>query len=177
MNDYAKALNEAMLWLAAQPDTIFLGQSVGQPGTAIFNTLEGVPADRRLELPVMEDAQMGMSTGLALSGFVPITIYPRWSFLLLATSQLVLHLDKLPFYSNGRYRPRVIIRTAVPTNVPLDPGAQHLGDFSWPFAMMLNNVQLFNIVRAEQILPAYQDAYTRDGPRATLICERTERYA
>lgn len=177
MNDYVAELNRSMRWLAAKPDTLFLGQAVGAPGTAMYSTLDGVPADRRIELPVMEDAQLGMCTGLALAGYVPICIYPRWSFLLLAMSQLVLHLDKIAYYSRGGYRPRVIIRTAVPTDKPLDPGAQHLGDFSWPVALMLENVKLFNIVRPEHIFNAYRNAYERDDRHAFLIAERTERYA
>ena len=73
-----------MKWLADKPDTVFMGQAVKYPGTAMFNTLDGVPEDKRIELPVAEDMQMGMATGMAIAGMVPITIYPRWNFLLLA---------------------------------------------------------------------------------------------
>ena len=76
-------------------------------------TLKNIDMSRRLELPVVEEMQMGMSTGMALAGLVPVTIYPRWNFLLLATNQIVNHLDKLKHMSNGGYRPKVIIRTGV----------------------------------------------------------------
>ena len=38
------------------------------PGTAMSNTLKGVDAKRLIELPVAEEMQMGMTTGLALAG-------------------------------------------------------------------------------------------------------------
>jgi hypothetical protein len=36
-----------------------------------------------------------MSIGLAMQGYVPITCYPRFDFLILAFNQLVNHLDKI----------------------------------------------------------------------------------
>ena len=38
---------------------------------------------------------MGMTIGLLMAGKIPVSIYPRWNFLLLAINQLVNHLDKL----------------------------------------------------------------------------------
>ena len=38
---------------------------------------------------------MGMSIGLALNGYIPITCFPRFDFLILAFNQLVNHLDKI----------------------------------------------------------------------------------
>ena len=38
-------------------------------GHAISNTLEYVPQDKRLELPVFEETQLGMATGMALTGW------------------------------------------------------------------------------------------------------------
>src|SRR6185295_1899835 len=109
---------------------------VAYEGTAMFKTLRDVPPHKRLELPVAEDMQLGMATGMALAGMLPIAVYPRWNFLLLATSQLVLHLDKLPLMCRS-VRPRVIIRTAVATEEPLNPGPQHLGNFCDAFDDML----------------------------------------
>ena len=106
-------LNQAMLMLAAQPKALFLGQNVAYDGNVMFKHLEGVPMEQRLELPVCEELQMGMSTGLALQGILPISIYPRFDFLILALNQLVNHLDKLAYMSRGDYQPKVIIRTKV----------------------------------------------------------------
>ena len=88
---YFEELKRSMDWLAMQEDSMFLGQAVAVPGTAMSNTLVDVGADKLLEMPVAEEMQMGLSIGLALDGYIPITVYPRWNFLLLAMNQLVNH--------------------------------------------------------------------------------------
>ena len=78
-----------MNWLANKRDTVFLGQACKVSGHAISSTLVEVPEEKRIELPVFEETQMGLSLGLALQGFVPVTIYPRIDFLLSAINQMV----------------------------------------------------------------------------------------
>src|SRR5258708_1242551 len=103
---YFDEMCRAMEFLAQDKRTLFLGQAVGCAGTGMTNTLKNVPREKLLELPVTEELQMGMSTGLALAGVVPVSIYPRWNFLLLAVNQIVNHLDKLPIVSEGGYKPK-----------------------------------------------------------------------
>src|SRR6516162_7203129 len=107
MSEYFDQLSKAMVAVAQHPRAVFMGQAVEYPGTAIFNTLKDVPKEKKLELPVAEDMQMGMAIGMSLNGELPICIYPRINFLLLAINQLVLHLDKLPLYSD--WKPNVLI--------------------------------------------------------------------
>ena len=118
---YFDEMKSSMEWLARDPRTVFIGQAVEVPGTAMSNTVKDIPIARRIELPVAEELQMGMSIGLALQGQVPVSIYPRWNFLLLAANQLVNHLDKIGVMSNGGYQPRVIIRTSIGSQRPLHP--------------------------------------------------------
>ena len=122
---YKNELIRAMEWLARKDDTIFLGQACKVSGHAISSTLEKVPDEKRIELPVFEEMQMGISTGMALEGFVPITMYPRFDFFILACNQLVNHLDKMRDMSKGDMTPRVIIRVAVGSKNPIDAGPQH----------------------------------------------------
>ena len=110
---YFEELKRSMEWLGAHKDTIFLGQAVSVPGTAMSNTLVDISHDKKVELPVAEEMQMGMAVGLAIDGYVPVTIYPRWNFLLLSMNQLVNHLDRMQHISNNGYKPRVIIRTSI----------------------------------------------------------------
>ena len=72
----------------------FIGQAVEVPGTAMSNTLSDVPKNKLLELPVAEEMQMGMTLGLAMDGNIPISIFPRWNFLLYGMNQLINHIDK-----------------------------------------------------------------------------------
>ena len=110
---YFDELKRSMDWLAEQPDTLFLGQAVEYPGTAMTNTIKDVDKSKLLEMPVNEDMQMGMTLGMALNGTVPISFFPRWNFLLLAANQLVNHVDKIKIMSDGGYKPRIIIRTSI----------------------------------------------------------------
>lgn len=173
MAAYLDALCEAMSLVAAKTDAIFVGQAVSYPGTAMYTTLDHLPVHQRLELPVMEESQLGMSIGLALAGYLPVCVYPRMNFLLLAVNQLVNHLDALPLFGAG-YNPKVIIRTAVPTSVPLDPGPQHLGDFTYAMKEMLRTIEVFKVRSAENVLLAYRAALARPG--SSLIVEYSELY-
>ncbi len=98
---YFDEIQISMEWPARDLRTVFIGQAVEVPGTAMSNTVKDIPSGRRIELPVAEEFQMGMTIGLALQGQVSVSIYPRRNFLLLAANQLVNHLDKLGVMSNG----------------------------------------------------------------------------
>ena len=81
---YFEELKRSMNYLSKNEKTIFIGQAVEVPGTAMSNTLKDIPSSKLLELPVAEEMQMGITTGLALDSNIPISIFPRWNFLLLA---------------------------------------------------------------------------------------------
>src|SRR5271154_1071419 len=142
MGKYTQEFCRTMEFLAQDPRTVFMGQAVGSPGTVMTTTLVNVPEEKKIELPVFEETQMGLSTGMALAGYIPVTFYPRWNFLLLAVNQLVNHLDKIKHLSRGKFQPKVIIRTSVGSTIPLDPQCQHLGDFTEAFRLMLTNTEL-----------------------------------
>lgn len=160
-----------MEFLAENPDVIFLGQAVACPGTAMSNTLKNVAAEKLLELPVAEEMQMGISTGLALGGKIPVSIFPRWNFLLLAMNQVVNHLDKLPRMSNNGFRPKVIIRTGIGSERPLHPQYQHVGDFTEALRLMCCNIDVIRLDEPEQVFPAYKHALEREDGRPTLLVE------
>ena len=173
---YFDEIKSSMEWLARDPRTVFIGQAVEVPGTAMSNTVKDIPIARRIELPVAEELQMGMSIGLALQGQVPVSIYPRWNFLLLAANQLVNHLDKLGVMSNGGYQPRVIIRTSIGSQRPLHPQFQHIGDFTESLRLMCTTVEVVRLDEPRQIFPAYERALLRDDGRSTLLVEWGDYY-
>jgi pyruvate/2-oxoglutarate/acetoin dehydrogenase E1 component len=171
---YFDEMCRAMEFLAQDERTIFLGQAVAVPGTAMSNTLKNVVKEKLLELPVTEEMQMGMSTGLALGGHVPVSVYPRWNFLLLSVNQIINHLDKLPIISD--YRPKVIIRTGIGSERPLHPQFQHVGDFTDAFRLMCKTIEVIRLDEPEMIFPAYQKALTRDDGKSTIIVEYGDYY-
>lgn len=159
---------------ACVPRSIFIGQGVGVPGTSMSSTFNSVPDKKRIEMPVAEDLQCGMAVGMALGGFLPICVFPRWNFVLCAANQLVNHLDRLPLYSDGRYKPKVIIRVAVPSVDPFYPGPQHDDDFTDAFRLMCRTVRIFTLRRAAEILPSYKAALAWN--QSSILVEYTDQY-
>jgi pyruvate/2-oxoglutarate/acetoin dehydrogenase E1 component len=174
---YFDELCRAMDYLAQDKRTVFLGQAVACPGTAMTNTLKNVSRSKLLELPVAEEMQMGMSIGMALAGQVPVSIFPRWNFLLLAVNQVVNHLDKISVMSNGGYRPKVIIRTGIGSERPLHPQHQHVGDYTEAFRLMCKSIDVIRLDEPADIFPAYQKALDRDDGRSTLLVEYGDYYS
>ncbi len=172
MSETENLFNQAMLLIAARPGAVFLGQGTVYDCHAMWASLHGIPLTQRIELPVAEELQMGMGVGLALTGSLPVLIYPRLNFLLRAMDQLVSHLDRLPVLSRGQFRPRVIIRTRVGSTTPLDAGPQHTGDFTDALRLMLKYVQVRKITQAEEIVPTYRQAI--EERRSSLIVEALE---
>ncbi len=173
---YFDEIKSSMEWLARDPRTVFIGQAVEVPGTAMSNTVKDIPIARRIELPVAEELQMGMSIGLALQGQLPVSIYPRLNFLLLALNQLVNHLDKIGVMPNSGYQPRVIIRTSIGSQRPLHPQFQHIGDFTNALRLMCTTVEVVRLDEPRQIFPAYKRALLRDDGRSTLLVEWGDYY-
>lgn len=173
---YKEAIIEAMNWLGAQPDTVFLGQAVKVSGHALSSTLTDVPLEKRIELPVFEETQLGLSTGLALEGWVPITCYPRFDFFILAMNQLVNHLDKMNEMSKGTLKPKVIIRVGIGAKTPLHSGPQHSQNHTEAIKQMLTDVDVIELIEPEQVIPSYKHAYMRVDGRSTLLVEHTEYY-
>lgn len=152
--------------LALDDCVVFLGQGVRDAGTFMSTTLTEISLDKRIELPVAEELQLGMSIGMALAGFVPVSVFPRWQFFLLAANQAVNHLDKL--------QPHVIVRVGVGSTIPLDPGPQHKGDLTEAFRLLMPNTTIVRLESAEQIVPEYRAALKRLGP--TILVEIADSY-
>jgi len=176
MGAYFDELKRSMNMLAQDERVLFLGQAVACPGTAMSNTLLDVPKHKLLELPVNEEMQMGMTNGLAIAGNIPVSIYPRWNFLLLAMNQLINHLDKFQVMSNGGYRPKAIIRTGIGSERPLHPQHQHVGDYTEALRLMCTTIDVIRLDEPEAIFPAYQRAIERDDGRSTLLVEYGDYY-
>ncbi len=173
---YKDELIRSMNYLAKKKDTIFLGQSVKYSGNAIFNTLVGVPDKKKIETPVFEDVQMGISTGLALAGFVPISCYPRFDFLILAMNQMVNHLDKIRLMSRDEMRPKVIIRTSIGSKKPLDGGPQHTQDYTEMYKNTLTEIKVVFLNSPNKIFKEFKKAYEDKNNYSYLFIENGDFY-
>ncbi len=173
---YFDELKRTMEWLAQQPKTIFVGQTVAGPGTFMFQTLRDCPKERCLEMPINESFQMQFTIGLALDGYIPISVYPRQNFLLLATGDMANMLDKIPAISSKQWLPKVLIRVAVGPDSPVHPGHQHVGNYADAFRKMFSWIDVVEINEPEDIFPAYKHALEREDGRSTLLIEHGNYY-
>jgi len=169
-------LSKAMTYIGQQENAVFIGQSVEVAGTAMRNTLLDVGAEKLIELPVEEDFQMGIAIGMALSGLVPVSIFPRWNFLLLATNQIVNHLDKLKELTQLDTPGKVIIRTGIGSENPLHPGPQHTGDFTEAFRLMCPHLNIVRLDNKEMIFDEYKKAYERKDGVSSILIEWSDKY-
>lgn len=177
MGLYKNELTRSMELLASHKKTIFIGQSVEVAGTAMRTTLESIDPEKLLELPVDEDFQMGLANGLAMAGYIPVSIFPRWNFLLLAVNQIVNHLDKFKELTRLDIPPKVIIRTGVGSESPLNPGPQHTGDFTKAFEIMCPNINIVRLDSATSIYKEYEKALNRTDGVSTMLIEWGDKYA
>lgn len=154
---------------------IFFGQNMHFGGTSMYHMIKHLPEAQRIELPVFEETQMGMSTGMALEGLKICSIYPRFDFLILAINQLVNHMDKIRIMSDGQFTLKgLIIRTCVGSTKPLMPGPQHSQNYTDALRLMLKDIKVVELLKAEDIYPAYEEAMNSDIP--TVIVEHSDLY-
>ena len=171
MNAYKKAIIEEMSKLGRLKNSIFLGQQVGV--TDFYGTLANVPISKRIELPVAEEMQLGMSIGMALEGYLPVSIFQRMDFLPRACDQIVNHLDKIERLSHGVYNPKVIIRTTVGSRRALDCGLQHCQDLTEGFRKMVK-FPVIKVITPREVKKAYKIA--RQIDTSIMIVEMAELY-
>ena len=173
---YFDELKRSMEYLAQNKKTIFIGQAVEVPGTAMSNTLVDIKKNKKFELPVAEEMQMGMTIGMLLAGQIPISIFPRWNFLLLAINQLVNHLDKLQLMNGRLYKSKAIIRTSIGSERPLHPQFQHVGDYSKSIKAMCPRIHIVKLQNPKNIFKEYKKALNRKDGKSTILVEYGDYY-
>jgi pyruvate/2-oxoglutarate/acetoin dehydrogenase E1 component len=161
LSPYKDALTEAMTFLGEQDNIMFIGQQIVYAGNPMSTTLGNVSKDKMVELPVMEETQMGMTLGIAMTGKTVVTFYPRWDFIILAVNQLVNHIDKYELMTVKRAN--ILIRLGKGSDKPLDPGHQHKGNYFNEFKSMCPNIKFHDLQSTDDIVPAYKDAYQNGG--------------
>lgn len=171
---YIEEVQRGMNLLATHPKSIFVGQAVRYKGTAITHQVKHLPKEKLLEMPVAEEFQAGFTLGLALEGYIPISIYPRMNFIILAMNQIINHLDKWYEMCVEQINPKVIMKTIVGPEYPLDPGHQHKANYAQAFRDMATNIDVFELLYPHQVFPAYEKAL--QSHKSTIIIEHGDLY-
>ena len=166
ITEYKKAISSAMTELGKVDDVVFIGQQIVYPGNPMSTTLTNVPKEKMIEVPVMEETQMGMSLGMAMTGKKVVSFYPRWDFIISATNQLVNHLDKYQLMTGKNVD--ILIRVGKGSDEPLDPGHQHKANYFEEFKSICKNITFFDLKTAEEVETAY-NYFTTNGGIVILV--------
>ena len=171
---YTSEIKRSMKLISKKKNSIFLGQSVLVPGNLLFKSLSEVNKNKRLETPVFEDTQLGMSIGLALNGFLPVCCYPRFDFFLLAYNQAINHLDKLYKISSKEFNPFVIVRVLVGSKKPIDAGLQHTQNYSKELRTMMKYTKVIELKKKDQVYKEYDKCLK--NKKTTIFIEYSDNY-
>jgi pyruvate/2-oxoglutarate/acetoin dehydrogenase E1 component len=140
---------------------MFIGQQIVYAGNPMSTTLGGVPKNKMIELPVMEETQMGMTLGLAMTGKTVVSFYPRWDFIILAANQMLNHLDKFQIMTGESAH--ILIRLGKGSDKPLDPGPQHKGNYLKQFQELCPNITFHDLQTPENVAASYSNALSTKG--------------
>ncbi|MBF0479985.1 MAG: alpha-ketoacid dehydrogenase subunit beta [Candidatus Omnitrophica bacterium] len=114
---FADALKEALEQsLALDPRVYVMGQGINDPG-GMFGTTDGLykkfGLDRVFDVPLAEEATVGMAIGSAMAGMRPISLHNRPDFLLMAMDQIVNHAAKWSYMFDGQVPIPLVIRACI----------------------------------------------------------------
>jgi len=173
---YFEELKKSMEFLGIDNKTFFIGQAVEYAGTAMTNTLKDISPNQKIELPVAEEMQMGMTLGMAMNGLKVVSIFPRWNFMLYSINQLINHIDKFKIMNGDNFKGKIIIRTSIGSERPLHPQFQHIGDYSDAIKNMSSNIDIIKLNQPEDIFISYEKAYSRKDGKSTILVEYGDYY-
>lgn len=150
-----------MTEISTDDNTIFIGQQIVYRGNPMSTTLENVDKNKMIEVPVMEETQMGMTIGLGIMGYRVISFYPRWDFLISATNQLINHLDKYNIMTNDTIH--IILRIGKGSDKPLDPGVQHKSNYINEYSSLCKNIKFMDCKNISDLATNYDFALKNKG--------------
>ena len=114
---YGEALHEALdQALERDPSVYAMGQGVNDPG-GMFGTTADLykkyGTERVFDVPLAEEATVGMAIGSAMAGMRPVSIYNRPDFLLMAMDQIANHAAKWSYMFAGQVPIPLVIRACI----------------------------------------------------------------
>lgn len=172
MGNYHSIIKNKMNELSEINNSVFIGYNI-KYGSKCYGTMSDIPEEKIYEMPVTEALMTGISIGMSLNDMLPILIFERHDFILLALDQIINHLDKINELSDGQFTPRVIIRAILGHNKPFDPGIQHKSNFT---SMLKENckMRVADCPDEETLILAYNEAIKI--PLPIIIIEHKKKY-
>jgi pyruvate dehydrogenase E1 component beta subunit len=141
----AQAVRDAMLQEMERDERVLvLGEDVGVDG-GVFRATEGLierfGAERVIDTPLAESSIIGMSVGLAATGFRPIAEIQFMGFVYPAVNQLFAHVARLRNRTRGKLSCPMVVR--MPYGGGIHPPEHHSESYE---AMFLNTPGLKLVV-------------------------------
>ena len=91
---YKDAIKSSMQSISEKKEAVFIGYNL-KYGSRCYGTMDTIPEDKIYEMPVAEDLMTGVATGMALGGYLPVLVFERQDFMLIASDQIINHLSKI----------------------------------------------------------------------------------
>jgi pyruvate/2-oxoglutarate/acetoin dehydrogenase E1 component len=140
---YLEEVQKGMDLLASDSRTVFVGQAMAFKGHAISRQVEKYPSWQKMEFPVAENMQAGFCLGLAMEGLIPVCVYPRCNFAILACDQILNHIDKWKILTGQDVK--VIIKMVCGSKSPMDPDWQHKANYAEAFQHMCEFIPVYDL--------------------------------
>ena len=162
---YREALNRALdEMMEADNSVVTLGEDVGLYGGS-FRVTEGLVEKygekRVIDTPIAELSIVGNAVGMAIGGLRPVAEIMTGNFSLLAFDQIINHMAKLRYMSNGKITLPMVVR--FPQGVSRQLAAQH----SESYEQMLCAVPGLKVLSVNDVNYAYhalKHAIASDDP-------------
>ncbi len=150
---YREALNRALDELMQKDENIvILGEDVGLYGGS-YRVTEGLVEKygekRVIDTPIAELSIVGNAVGMAIGGLRPVAEIMTANFSLLAFDQIINHMSKFHYMSNGKIKLPMVVR--FPQGVSRQLAAQH----SESYEQMLSAVPGLRVVATSDVNHAY----------------------
>lgn len=150
---YREALNRALdEVMSADDSVVILGEDVGLYGGS-FRVTEGLVEKygekRVIDTPIAELSIVGSAVGMAIGGLRPVAELMTGNFSLLAFDQIINHMAKLHYMSNGKIILPMVVR--FPQGVSRQLGAQH----SESYEQMLSSIPGLRVLSVNDVNYAY----------------------
>lgn len=143
-----EVIKEELRKLSEDPNVVFLGENIINSGR-IYGTMDDVPINKCLEMPVAENLIAGCGIGLALAGKFPVVVFQRMDFMLIAADAIINHACLMPKMCPQVKIPIIFITFKAKLKDSFYAGLQHTKDLSHIFELYMTVLQIHGLTEID----------------------------
>ena len=133
--------------------------------------MDKVPLDKCIEMPVAENLIASSAIGLAIRGYIPVVVFQRIDFILIAADSIINHACLLPKMT-GMKLPILFITIKGDPEGKFYAGMQHTKDFGYVFEP---HMTVIHVPLAIDLLgkddPSLNDIFTIGDQPKLIVCD------